>query len=149
VIVIDTGPIVAAANRKDDNHEKCVELLEVFPGPLLLPEPLITEISYMLGTKAGADVAARAEAGFLRDIADGLYELVPVTKDGLRRVAALVEKYKDLPLGTADACVVEVAERFGAQHIATLDHKHFRVVRPAHIKAFTLLPEDLDGNPAG
>jgi uncharacterized protein len=47
VIVIDTGPVVAAANRKDDYHERCVELLAGFPGPLLLPAPLITEIGYI------------------------------------------------------------------------------------------------------
>jgi predicted nucleic acid-binding protein len=32
VIVIDTGPVVAAANRKDDHHEQCVELLQGFPA---------------------------------------------------------------------------------------------------------------------
>jgi predicted nucleic acid-binding protein len=53
VIVIDTGPVVAAANRKDDHHEQCVELLQGFPGPLLLPAPLITEIGYMLYSRAG------------------------------------------------------------------------------------------------
>lgn len=28
MIVIDTGPVVAAANRKDDYHKQCVELLQ-------------------------------------------------------------------------------------------------------------------------
>ena len=53
MIVIDTGPEVAAANRKDDHHEQCVELLQGLPGPLLLPAP-----------------------DFLRDVADGVYQLV-------------------------------------------------------------------------
>jgi uncharacterized protein len=75
VIVIDTGPVVAAANRKDDYHKQCVDLLQGFPGPLLLPAPLITEIGYMLHSRAGS----KAEADFLRDVADGLYELVQIT----------------------------------------------------------------------
>jgi hypothetical protein len=58
VIVIDTGPVVAAANRKDDYHEQCVGLLQVFPGPLLLPAPLITEIGYMLHSRAGSKAYA-------------------------------------------------------------------------------------------
>jgi uncharacterized protein len=136
VIVIDTGPVVAAANRKDDYHEQCVELLQGFPGPLLLPVPLITEIGYMLYSRAGS----KAEAGFLRDVADGLYELVQVTAADAVRAADLVEQYSDLPLGTADALVVAVAERFRAVNIATLDRRHFSVVRPAHAAAFTLLP---------
>ncbi|MFE7901687.1 hypothetical protein ACFU3E_30135 [Streptomyces sp. NPDC057424] len=61
MIVIDTGPVVAAANRKDDYHLQCVDLLQNFPGPLLLPTPLLTEIGYMLASRAGA----RAEADFL------------------------------------------------------------------------------------
>jgi predicted nucleic acid-binding protein len=46
----------------------------------------------------------------------------------------------DLPLGTADAIVVAVAERFRAVNIAALDRRHFSVVRPAHAAAFTLFP---------
>jgi uncharacterized protein len=136
VIVIDTGPVVAAANRKDDYHKQSVELLAGFPGPLLLPAPLITEIGYMLHSRAGS----KAEAGFLRDVADGVYELVQVTAADAMRAADLVEQYSSLPLGTADALVVAVAERFRAVNIATLDRRHFSIVRPAHVAAFTLLP---------
>ena len=72
MIVIDTGPVVANANRKDDHHEECVKLLQGFPGPLLLPSPLLSEIGYMLSSRAGV----KAEADFLRDVADGIYDLV-------------------------------------------------------------------------
>jgi uncharacterized protein len=136
VIVIDTGPVVAAANRKDYHHEQCVELLQSFPGPLLLPAPLITEIGYMLSTRAGS----KAEADFLRDVADGVYELVQVVAADASRAADLVEQYSDMPLGTADAIIVAVAERFRTTNIDTLDRRHFSVVRPIHTAAFTLLP---------
>ncbi len=106
MIVIDTGPVVAAANRKDDYHKQCVDLLQGFPGPLLLPAPLITEIGYMLQCRAGS----KAEADFLRDVADGLYELVQITAADATRAADLVEQYSDLPLGTADAIVIAIAE---------------------------------------
>lgn len=43
-------------------------------------------------------------------------------------------------VAAADALVVAVAERFRAVNIATLDHRHFRVVRPVHVAAFTLFP---------
>jgi predicted nucleic acid-binding protein len=137
VIVVDTGPIVAAANRRDDFHRASVVLLETHPGPLLLPSALIGEVGYMLGSRAGA----LAEAGFLRDIADGVYEVVPTTDADARRAADLIEQYDDLPLGTADAFVIAVAERLGVREIATIDRRHFQIVRPSHIDAFTLLPE--------
>ncbi|WP_256103441.1 type II toxin-antitoxin system VapC family toxin [Streptomyces sp. ODS05-4] len=136
MLVIDTGPVVAAANRKDDFHDASVRLLESHPGPLLLPSPLVAEIGYMLSSRAGT----RAEADFLRDVADGVYELVPVTASDAARAADLVEQYANLPLGTADAFVVAVAEKFRAVDVATLDRRHFGVVRPRHVPAFTLLP---------
>jgi uncharacterized protein len=136
VIIVDTGPVVAAANRKDDHHTDCVALLANHPGPLLLPSPLVAEIGYMLATRAGAG----AEAGFLRDVADGVYDLVPVTPSEAARAADLVEQYADLPLGTADAFVVATAEKFRVVNIATLDRRHFGIVRPTHVPAFTLLP---------
>lgn len=56
------------------------------------------------------------------------------------RIAALVWGYRDLPLGTVDAAVVATAERLGVSEVATLDHRHFSVVRPRHVNALTLLP---------
>lgn len=136
MIVIDTGPVIANANRTDEHHQRCARLLQDFPGPLLLPQPLLTEIGYMLATHAGV----KAEADFLRDVADGPYDLVSVTATEVNRAADLVEKYANLPLGTADAFVVAIAEKYNVVNIATLDRRHFTVVRPSHVPAFNLLP---------
>jgi uncharacterized protein len=43
-------------------------------------------------------------------------------------------------LGGVDAGLIAVAERLGLTTIATLDHRHFGVVRPRHVDALTLLP---------
>ena len=48
--------------------------------------------------------------------------------------------YHDLSLGGTDAGLIAIAERLGVTRIATLDHRHFRVVRPAHCEALTILP---------
>jgi uncharacterized protein len=56
------------------------------------------------------------------------------------RIAELVATYGDLPLGTVDASVVAAAERLDITDIATVDRRHFGVVRPGHTDAFTLLP---------
>ncbi|WP_157617330.1 type II toxin-antitoxin system VapC family toxin [Saccharomonospora marina] len=103
---------------------------------MVLPEPLLVEIGYMLGSRGGA----AAEADFLRDIADGLYVVESMILTDIARAADLVDNYADLPLGTADACVVALAERLGVTRVATLDTRHFSVVRPRHVASFTLLP---------
>jgi uncharacterized protein len=51
-----------------------------------------------------------------------------------------VASYRDLPLGTVDASIVAAAERLGITDVATVDRRHFGVVRPRHVDAFTLLP---------
>jgi uncharacterized protein len=136
MIIVDTGPVVAMGNKQDRDHDRCTELLTSTIEPLAVPEPLLAEIGYMLGTRG----SVHAEADFLRDIADGLYLLESLSRTDVARAAELVERYANLPLGTADACVVAIAERLGVTRIATLDIRHFAAVRPRHVEAFTLLP---------
>lgn len=94
MILVDTGVVVAMGNRRDDDHDRCTELLTSTLEPLVLPEPLLVEIGYMLGSRAGA----QAEAGFLRDVADGVYVVESMMLADIARAADLVEKYADLPL---------------------------------------------------
>jgi predicted nucleic acid-binding protein len=50
------------------------------------------------------------------------------------------DPHRDFPLGTVDASLIALAERLPTKRIATLDRRHFSVVRPAHVEAFELLP---------
>jgi predicted nucleic acid-binding protein len=56
------------------------------------------------------------------------------------RIAELVAQYRDLPLGTVDGSIVAAAERLGITAVATVDRRHFGVIRPRHAPAFELLP---------
>lgn len=47
----------------------------------------------------------------------------------------MVTTYHDLPLGAVDASVLALAERTGDYSIATLDRRHFTVIRPQGGKA--------------
>lgn len=94
------------------------------------------EVCYFLSTRA----TPKAEAAFLRSVAAGSFTLVNLTTDDLERTAQLVERYRDLPLGTADSSIVAVAERLDVRHVLTLDRAHFSIVRPRHVDAFELLP---------
>lgn len=60
-----------------------------------------------------------------------------------RSAAAMVEPsgaYVDLPLGGTDASLIALAERLQQNTIATLDRRHFSVVRPAHVAGFQIVP---------
>ena len=100
-----------------------------------MPILVVTEVAYLLNR-----LGPETEVRFLGDLAAG--ELVPeaVTAGDWLRIAELVATYRDLPLGTVDASVVTAAERLGVVAVATLDRRHFAVVRPAHVPALELLP---------
>ncbi|MDN5797398.1 MAG: PIN domain-containing protein [Intrasporangium sp.] len=126
----------AYVDADDAHHSASLDLLETHPGPLIVPTLVITEVVYLLATRLGPEPEVR----FLGDLADGAFTVEPVSVTDWLRVAELVAHYRNLPLGTVDASVVATAERLGITDIATVDRRHFTVVRPAHVAAFTLLP---------
>jgi uncharacterized protein len=136
VIVVDTGPLVAALNADDKDHERCLRLLETHQGRLLVPGPVLTEVCWLLERERGTE----SEAAFLEALAQGELDLVAVTTADMQRMAELVRRYADLPLGGVDASVIAIAERLGVAEVATLDLRHFTVVRPSHVRSLTLLP---------
>jgi hypothetical protein len=96
---------------------------------------VITEVCCLLGTRLGAD----SEIRFLGDLASGNLLPEPVMAVDWLRIAELVARYDDLPLGTVDASVVATAERLEVTEIGTLDRRHFTVVQPKR-GPFQLLP---------
>jgi predicted nucleic acid-binding protein len=136
MILVDTGPLVAAANRHDAHHRASVDALATAKGPRLVPGLVIAEVAYLLARDAGPAV----EAAFLRSFRTGFLGVAEATVADLTRAAELVERYADLPLGATDACLVALAERLGITELATLDRRHFSVVRPRHVEVLTLIP---------
>jgi uncharacterized protein len=97
---------------------------------------VVTEVAYLVGSRLGADPEVR----FLGDLASGVLTPEPVHPADWLRMAELVARYADLPLGTVDASVVAAAERLRIREVATLDRRNFGVVRPSHVPALDLLP---------
>ena len=96
----------------------------------------MTEVAYLVGTRLGPD----AEVRFIGDLVSGDLQVEPVAASDWLRIAELVHTYRDLPLGTVDASVVATSERLGATTVATIDRKHFSVVRPRHCHRLRMLP---------
>ena len=97
---------------------------------------VIAEAAYLIDRQFGP----RAEARLYESILGGQLEVASLDREDWERIADLVTTYADLRLGGTDASVVRLAERHGTTRIATLNHRHFRVVRPRHATAFNLLP---------
>jgi uncharacterized protein len=136
MLIVDAGPLYAAAATRDRNHRRSIELLSSAPRPLVVPALVVTEVAYLLGDRIGP----HAQVAFARSLERGELLVEPVLDSDWPRIAELTEQYADLPLGIVDASVVALAERRDLDTIATLDHRHFATVKPSHVAAFTLVP---------
>jgi predicted nucleic acid-binding protein len=134
--LLDAGPLYAYIDADDAHHVECLALLERHPGPLAVPVLVVAEVVYLVATRLGSE----AEVRFLGDLANRAFVTIPVEADDWVRIAELVARYRDLPLGTVDASIIAAAERLDITTIATLDRRHFGVVRPGHIAVFELIP---------
>ena len=135
MLIVDTGILLAAADNADPDHLACAELV-VTTDELVTTHLVIAEAAYLIARQLGP----AAEAAFFRSVAQGDLTIENLTSTDLDRVADLVDTYIDLPLGGTDASVITIAERLGQSRVATLDRRHFTVVRPAHCPALELIP---------
>ncbi len=135
-LILDTGPLYAALDRRDADHRACRRLIEEANEPLIVPAPVLVEVDYWVRKwlHAGALVA------FLDDIAAGAYLVEDLLPEDYRRVRELCDRYVDSDIGFVDAAVLATVERLNETKLATLDHRHFGLLRPRHVDALTLLP---------
>lgn len=132
--VVDAGPLYAAADADDLDHDSCKETLARADLRLVIPALVVAEATYFVGQRLGA----AAESKFLQGVAE--LDIEGPSEADLERMAELVKQYADFPLGGTDASVVALAERLDAPTLVTLDRRHFAAVKPRHREAFELLP---------
>lgn len=118
----------------DPEHRRCSDVLRGSAEPRLVPVCVLVEVEYLVRPWPEAFPA------LLADFESGAFELVDLPPRWLQRAGELVDRYRDLPLGLVDASVITSAEMLDEPKIATLDHRHFTVVRPTHVDALTLVP---------
>lgn len=124
--VADTSALVAAINRRDDDHARCAAAIRKHhTAGIIVTAAVAVEVDYLVTERVGRH-AARA---FLDDLDRGRYLLEPVDAALLHRAVALDRQYADLDLGLADGTVTAAAERYRAAAILTLDH-HYRIAAP-------------------
>jgi predicted nucleic acid-binding protein len=136
VIVVDSGVLIAATDVDDNHHESCARLIAERGSEFRVPATVVVEVCWM----SSRHVSVILEGDLLDAIAEGELQLEVLEQIDYARMSELVTTYADLPLGMVDASVVAIAERLDVREIATIDRRHFSVVRPRHVDAFTLPP---------
>jgi predicted nucleic acid-binding protein len=122
VIVLDTSALLALLDRDDPDHDACTAALKRERPPFLVPAGILSEVGYLVPLKVGLPVLCT----FLEDLTTQAY-LLDCGENDFPRIAALMTRYANLPLGFADSCVIACAERSG-RRVLTLDRRDFSVV---------------------
>jgi hypothetical protein len=135
-LILDTGPLYASLDRSDQDHAVCRALIEAADEPLVIPAPVLVEVDYWVHQR----LSTGAFLALLADIEGGAYVVADLTRSDYVRVRELCDRYADADIGFVDAAVFALVERFGESKVATLDRRHFGLLRPRHRESIDLLP---------
>ena len=121
ITICDTGPLLAYLNRNDPHHAWAVALMKQVRPPMLVSEPVLTELVYFLRED---DIAV-----------DPLFQLLE--REAIRldfdisahwpRVRTLMSRYRQMDL--ADASIVVMSELHRRSQVLTIDRRDFSLYR--------------------
>lgn len=133
-LLLDTGAFVALVDRSEQRHADCVAVLENWSRPIVTTEAVLTETLYLVGP------TWESQQVCLEFLLRGAFLLVPSSRKSLQRVAALMEKYYDIPMDFADATLVALGEELQIDQVFTLDRRGFSEYRLPGKKPFRIFP---------
>ncbi|MFQ5741551.1 MAG: type II toxin-antitoxin system VapC family toxin [Acidobacteriota bacterium] len=139
MILLDTSGLLAALFPDQEQHEACARALQGAEGPLLLSPFVLAEVDYLVSKLAGVSV----ELQLLDEVAREAYQLTPFDSHDVEEARSLIEEFRDIEPGLADASIVILSRRHDVEELLTLDQRHFRVLPGPGGRPFRLLPADL------
>jgi uncharacterized protein len=115
MILLDAGPLVALLDRKDQHHRWAAEKVAMLPAPLWTCGAVLSETNFLTAGMLPAPARLREllARGIIRSVAE----------DNLlwSRAFTLMDRYANVPMSFADACLVTMAEAQPRARVFTLD----------------------------
>jgi predicted nucleic acid-binding protein len=129
--LVDAGFLVALLSRRDGHHRWAAAQAVRTPPPWSTCESVLSEAFHLLGRRGMSGMTALLE----RQAVVSAFDL----RSELRRVINLMQRYDDVPMSLADACLVRMTETFADSVLLTTDRdflvyrRHGRQVVPVLI----------------
>ena len=112
--LLDTGPLVAYLHARETHHAWAIEIFDELDPPFVTCEPVLTEACFLISrTRLPA-------TSVVQYVARGGVRIGIELQDEITAIGALMQRYADVPMSLADACLVRLAELTGLP-ICTLD----------------------------
>ena len=134
-IIIDTGPIVAFLNKSDQYHEwALIQFSQLIP-PFFTCESVISEACFILRNINKGPIQV------FKLLERELIQLPFKLETEIDFISKLINKYNNIPMSLADACLVRMSEQISESVICTLD-ADFKIYRKAKRKIIPLITPD-------
>ncbi len=105
-VLVDTGPIVALLDRRDLHHQWAKSQIANLHEPLLTCEAVLSEVFFLVSRLRGgtATLVALLREELVRVAVDFSYHAHSV------EILRHLERYSNVPMSFADACLVRMSE---------------------------------------
>ena len=113
--LVDAGPLFAFLEPQDIHHGQAVEIVRGLPLPLLTVESALSELTFLL-RRRGRDMNHA-----LRLVSEGMLVVAPMFPEEGARIHELMQRYANVPMSLADACLVRLSELFPEAPLFTFD----------------------------
>ncbi|MGA2352721.1 MAG: PIN domain-containing protein [Terracidiphilus sp.] len=121
-VLLDSSVIVALLDKRERLHERCVRVVDELEQPLATCEAVISESCFLLRK------IPNASDRILANVEEEIFQVPFQLPRSAASVHAILRKYRNLPAGFADACLVHMADQLDTGDILTLDSdfSHYR-----------------------
>ena len=136
MIIADTSGLIAFFSEFGPQHDAVAGWVQSNDSVMVVSPYVVADVDYLVATRKGMD----AELAVLAELSGGAYELATMDADDVAAATRVVERYRDLGIGIADASLAVLAQRYRTRTILTLDRKHFTVMRPLDGGVFKIVP---------
>jgi predicted nucleic acid-binding protein len=119
-VLVDAGFLVALLSRRDSHHQWAVTQAPGHAPPWRTCEAVLSETFHLLGARGAPGLSALLR----RRAVIAAFDL----GNDVESVLKLLQKYADVPMSLADACLVRMTETLSDPIILTTD-SDFRIYR--------------------
>jgi predicted nucleic acid-binding protein len=119
-VVVDASFLVALWRKKDQNHEWAMREARLHPPPWITCESALSEADHLLAPEGCATLRLACRRGALHITVTDPEVFIPVLD--------LLDKYSDVPMSIADACLVRLTEILPDPLLLTTD-SDFKIYR--------------------
>jgi predicted nucleic acid-binding protein len=119
-VLVDTSFLIALLSSRDRHHAWAAAQLPRLAPPWKTCEAVLSEAFHLLGSRGWPSLTALLRRGAVLPAFD--------LADELDRVLGLLQRYTDVPMSLADACLVRMSETLADPVILTTD-EDFRIYR--------------------